>query len=455
MRLDPDDALFPARTAPSRALGLRAALLATALVANAWLARPLPLLALGLVGVLALGLDRGAPARFERLIAGLGSALIFALVPWLLTGSSAGTLPVVLRLASGLAWVIWFGGATSWPALRAGARRLHAPEALIEIVDTSVAHGLLILRELGRREEAIAVRVGLGRRRDRLVFMGGVLAGGVERAFDRAVILEESRLLRASGSTAPSGPAAALELEGVSAGHAGAAVSLDRITLSLPASKWLAIAGPSGSGKTTLLRLAAGLLAPTAGTIRRLGVDLGGSPARVRLDGRVGMVFQDPEDQLFGSTPLEDVAIGLRSRGVGEAEAIARARAMLAALAIDPLADRPIHRLSFGERKRVAFAAVLVCEPELLLCDEPTIGLDPVAARRLVRVVERVALARNAAVVWVTHDLATLPAPIDRVLLLAAGRVIFDGPRDEALDPARLAASGLAWDERHDDERGG
>ncbi len=456
MRLDPDDALFPARAAVPRALGRRAALLATALVANAWMARPLPLLLLGLAGVLALGVDRAGRARFERLLAGLASALLFAFVPWLLTGSSAGTLPVVLRLSSGLAWVIWFGGAASWPALRVGARRLQVPEALIELVDTSVAHGLLLLREIGRRDEAVAVRLGLALRRDRFAFTGGVLAGGVERAFDRAVILEESRTLRTAGSAAPSAPALALDLDGASAGHAGAAVALDRITLALSSSRWLAVAGPSGSGKTTLLRLAAGLLTPTAGTVRRLGVDLVRSPARARLDGRVGMVFQDPEDQLFGSTPLEDVAFGLRSRGAREAESIARAHAMLAELAIDHLADRPVHQLSFGERKRVAFAAVLVCEPALLLCDEPTIGLDPVAARRLVRVVERVALARNTAVVWVTHDLAALPAPIDRVLLLAAGRVSFDGPRDEALDPARLAASGLAWDALcDDDEQGG
>lgn len=450
MRLDPDEALFPAHSARPLALGLRAVILGAALVANAATTRPRLLLALGLAGALALAIDRADRARLERLAAGLASTLLFAVLPWLLTGTAAGTLPVVLRLSSGLAWVIWFGGAASWPALRSGARRLRVPEVLIELVDTSVAHGLLLLRELGRRGEAVAVRLGLGRRRDRLGHAGLILAGGVERAFDRAVILEESRLLRTSGAPTSSSPSMALDLESASAGHVGAAVTLDRITLSLRSSRWIAIAGPSGSGKTTLLRLAAGLLPPTSGAVRRLGVDLGGASARDRLDGRVGMVFQDPEDQLFGSTPLEDVAFGLRSRGASEEEAMARARAMLVALGIDHLADRPAHRLSFGERKRVAFAAVLVCEPELLLCDEPTIGLDPVAARRLVRVVERV--ARAPAVVWVTHDLAALPAPIDRVLLLAAGRVIFDGPRGEALDPARLVASGLAWDERRADE---
>jgi energy-coupling factor transporter ATP-binding protein EcfA2 len=305
---------------------------------------------------------------------------------------------------------------------------------------------VLLLRELRRRDEAVAVRLGAARRRDRFADTGPILAGAVERAFDRAVTLEEARRLRA-GEGVGGGPLGveALALDEVTAAYDDGAPRLHAVSLTLDRGRWLAVAGPSGSGKSTLLRLSSGLLSPQAGSIRRLGVDP--ATARSHLDPRVGLVFQDPDDQLLGATPLEDLAWGLRRRGVSGPEAEARARTLLGLLGVEHLAGRPVHTLSFGERKRIAFAAVLVCEPELMLCDEPTIGLDPVAARRLVSAVERVASARGLAVVWVTHDLDALPAPVDRLLLLRGGHVVFDGPRAEALRRDRLVAAGLAEDE--------
>jgi cobalt/nickel transport system ATP-binding protein len=205
----------------------------------------------------------------------------------------------------------------------------------------------------------------------------------------------------------------------------------------------VALAGPSGSGKTTLLKTIAGLVQPQAGAIARFGRVMANGPLSERVDGRVALVFQDPNDQLLGATPVEDVTWGLRHRGVPRAAADARARATLDSLVIGELADRPIHELSFGERKRAAFAAALAVRPDLLLCDEPTMGLDPVAASRLVHALATAAGA-GLTVLWATHDLAALPRAIDRIVLLSGGRVAFDGPLHDGLSPRRLEGAGLA-----------
>ena len=112
-------------------------------------------------------------------------------------------------------------------------------------------------------------------------------------------------------------------------------------------------------------------------------------------------------------------------------------------LGVEHLADKPIPTLSFGEKKRVAFASALATEPALLLCDEPTMGLDPVAAGTLVRVLEEATVGRSIAVVWATHDLARLPRAVGRLVLVQEGRLAFDGLRADALDPRRLRAAGL------------
>jgi energy-coupling factor transporter ATP-binding protein EcfA2 len=161
------------------------------------------------------------------------------------------------------------------------------------------------------------------------------------------------------------------------------------------------------------------------------------------VDGHVALVFQDPDDQFFASTPIEDLLWGLRQRGVVGPAAEARAQSTLSALGVAACANRPIPTLSFGEKKRVAFASALVTAPRLLLCDEPTMGLDPVAAARLSAALAQATRQTPCAVVWATHDLAHLPPPLERVVLLRDGRVVVDGVRASALSPAWLEAAGL------------
>ena len=168
------------------------------------------------------------------------------------------------------------------------------------------------------------------------------------------------------------------------------------------------------------------------------------SKLNARLDGRVALLVQNPEHHFIASTVAEDIAWGLLRRGVDADEAKRRSTEMATSLRIEHLLGRPCHELSFGEQRRVALAGLLVLRPALLLLDEPTAGLDPVAAHELRTLVQEVVKQTGAACLWATHDLDSRPAQARRTILLREGRVIFDGPTDEGLTQAWLVRAGLA-----------
>ncbi|MCA9764742.1 MAG: energy-coupling factor ABC transporter ATP-binding protein, partial [Gemmatimonadetes bacterium] len=168
------------------------------------------------------------------------------------------------------------------------------------------------------------------------------------------------------------------------------------------------------------------------------------STLRDRLDGRVALLGQNPEHHFVASTVAEDIAWGLLRRGVAPGEAERRSRETAKALRMDHLLDRPCHQLSFGEQRRAALAGLLVLEPALLLLDEPTAGLDPVAAQELLVLVETYVGRTGAACVWATHDLQSTPSRVERVILLRNQRAIFDGPPAEGLSMRWRIQAGLA-----------
>jgi cobalt/nickel transport system ATP-binding protein len=443
MHFDPD-ALFDDRR---RAPGVRAAVVGTALVANQLASSPLALATVCAAGIGAFVLECRGHARY-LLALGVAQAVVMLAASHFAVGDDATALRLSLRFLAGLAWVLWFSSTVSWPALKATLRRHRFPEALLDAVDRTIAHALLLGEELVRRRTAATVRLALAPGQPHLEAYSLILAGGVESAMDRAARLDEARELR-SATPSPTSDAehSIVSLRGVSVEHGDGFRAVAEVDLDVRRGEWLAVAGPSGAGKSTLLELLAGVLAPSKGELRRFGALVGKTSMRERVDGRVALVFQDPSDQLFGATPLEDLIWGLRRRGVAQHEACERACHVLEQLGIFELRNRSQSRLSVGERKRAAFAAALVVEPELLLCDEPTSNLDPVAARRLIRAVERSAAARGTTVLWVSHDLALLPTPVRRIVLLREGRVSFDGPIAEGLTLPRLQAAGLALPE--------
>ena len=276
-----------------------------------------------------------------------------------------------------------------------------------------------------------------------LAAWGPLLGEGALHAFVRLERAEENALLRgASGEVVRAHGGVHLDAVDV---ERGGQLVLEQLEIRLASAEWLLVCGPSGAGKTSLLRLLAGLDGPAEGTMTRLGSHVSpDATLRARLHGRVALLGQNPEHHFIASTVAEDIAWGLLRRGVEPGEARRRSREMAMALRIDHLLERPCHQLSFGEQRRVAVAGLLVLEPALLLLDEPTAGLDPVAALELRTLVAEAVRRTGATCVWATHCLHSAPSEATRVVLLRDRRVLFDGSTAEGLSEPWLVRAGLA-----------
>ena len=224
----------------------------------------------------------------------------------------------------------------------------------------------------------------------------------------------------------------AVRARGLSFGYAAGADVLDRLDLDVAHGERVAVLGPNGAGKTTLMLHLNGLLRGS-GELEVAGLPVRGDTL-AELRARVGLVFQDPDDQLFMTTVAEDVGFGPSNLGL--ADIAERTRAALAAVRMEAAAPRAPHQLSTGERRRVAIAGVLAMEPELLVLDEPSANLDPRARRELLDVLA--ALDRTLLVV--THDLPFAAELCERAVILSGGRVVADGSCHELLADAELLA---------------
>ena len=203
----------------------------------------------------------------------------------------------------------------------------------------------------------------------------------------------------------------------------------------------VAVLGPNGAGKTTLVLHLNGVLRASAGSVRIDGLPVDETAGDLReIRRRVGLVFQDPDDQLFMPTVRQDVAFGPANLGLRGDDLRRRVDAALAGVAMDGVAERAPHHLSFGQRRRVALATVLAMDPTVLVLDEPSSNLDPQARRELADVV----LALPCTTIVVTHDLLYALQLCPRAVIMDGGRIVADGPTDELLaDRALLAASRL------------
>ncbi len=193
---------------------------------------------------------------------------------------------------------------------------------------------------------------------------------------------------------------------------------LAEVTLALPQRR-VAFVGANGSGKSTLARMINGLVRPTGGRVLVDGLDPARDGGKVRR--RVGFVFTNPDSQIVMPTAGEDVAFSLRRSGLSRAERAERAAAVLAEHGLAGYADHPAHQLSGGQKQLLALCAVLVLDPDVLVCDEPTTLLDLRNKRRFAELLGGL----RQQVVLVTHDLDLL-ADFDRVVVLDRGRVVAD-----------------------------
>ncbi|WP_097321175.1 energy-coupling factor ABC transporter ATP-binding protein [Paractinoplanes atraurantiacus] len=218
----------------------------------------------------------------------------------------------------------------------------------------------------------------------------------------------------------------ALRVAGVHFAYPDGHVALRGVDLTIPAGERVALLGPNGAGKTTLVLHLNGILHGGTGTIEVAGarVDPADRAGLAEIRRRVGIVFQDPDDQLFMPTVAEDVAFGPQNLGVRGDELTARVDEALAAVGMSEHRDQVPHHLSFGQRRRVAVATVLAMRPEILVLDEPSSNLDPASRRELAEILEPLPVT----VLMVTHDLPYALQLCPRSVILDAGRIVADAP---------------------------
>ncbi|WP_246155753.1 energy-coupling factor transporter ATPase [Ellagibacter isourolithinifaciens] len=222
--------------------------------------------------------------------------------------------------------------------------------------------------------------------------------------------------------------------------------ALDNVSLKVRNGEFLGIAGHTGSGKSTLIQHMNGILHPTSGRVVAFGSDIAEKGAANDVRGRVGVVFQYPENQLFAATVAEDVAFGPRNLGLSEEEVSKRVERSLRTVGLNPeeIAARSPFELSGGQQRRVAFAGVLAMEPEVLVLDEPAAGLDPKARKSFLDMVARLH-EEGLTVVMVSHNMDDLANLCDRVAVMSEGKLLMEGaPAEVFTRAAELTSVGLA-----------
>ena len=240
-----------------------------------------------------------------------------------------------------------------------------------------------------------------------------------------------------------------IEINNLSYSYPDGHVALRNVSLNIQPSEKVALVGPNGAGKSTLILHLNGILGSPASTarpgvgkscsIRVCGMEL--NPANVgKVRAQVGLVFQSPDDQLFSPTVFEDVAFGPLYQGLPETEVRQRVQAALRAVHMQEYVQRVSHHLSSGEKKRIAIATVLSMNPEVLVLDEPSAGLDPRARRSLIELLRELPLTMLVS----THDMQMVYELFPRMVIMDDGRLVADGSTHQLMhDRALLEAHGL------------
>jgi len=206
--------------------------------------------------------------------------------------------------------------------------------------------------------------------------------------------------------------------------------ALDNISFTASQGEFVALIGHTGSGKSTLVQHLNGLIKPNSGQVLADGVDLSGKTKEVMaLRHKIGMVFQYPEYQLFEETVIKDVCFGPKNMGLSEDECKERAIRALEIVGIDPEKKSELSpfSLSGGEKRRVAIAGVIAMEPEVLILDEPTAGLDPKGHRDILDMIQRIKKDRNLTIFFVSHNMGDVADLADKVLVMDSGKLVMDG----------------------------
>jgi cobalt/nickel transport system ATP-binding protein len=222
-----------------------------------------------------------------------------------------------------------------------------------------------------------------------------------------------------------------IETKDISYQYPDGTSALQNVNFRAPKGKIVALLGPNGAGKSTLFLHFNGILRPSSGKIlvdeKPINYD---KKELMRIRQKIGIVFQNPDDQLFAPTVLEDVAFGPFNMGLKQDEVEKRVQEALERVGMDGFEKKPPHHLSGGQKKRVAIAGILAMRPEIMVLDEPTSGLDPKGASQILRILYQLN-QEGMSIVISTHDVDLVPLYASKVYIISDGRIIKEGKPSE------------------------
>ena len=225
--------------------------------------------------------------------------------------------------------------------------------------------------------------------------------------------------------------------------------ALKEVSLTIDKGEYIAVIGHTGSGKSTMMQHLNGLLNPDQGSVFVDDIDISGKGQEAKkARNKVGMVFQYPEHQIFAETIFEDVAFGPRNKGLAEEEVEKQVKTALSFVGLDydTFANRSPFQLSGGQMRRVAIAGVVAMDPDYLILDEPSAGLDPQSRDNIFREINSLYQARKMAVILVTHSMEEAAQYAKRLLVMAKGKVVIDGSSAEVFQHHREDLKNLGVD---------
>lgn len=224
-----------------------------------------------------------------------------------------------------------------------------------------------------------------------------------------------------------------IEIRDLSYSYADGRLALYNISLDIFEGESVGIIGPNGAGKTTLLLHLNGTLKGKNGKIRVFEKEINNENLK-EIRKKMGLVFQDPDDQLFMPTVFDEISFGLVNLGLPEEVIISRVKEVLKEIGMEGFEEKSPHHLSYGEKKRVALATIIAMKPQVLVLDEPTANLDPASRREFIELLKRL----NHTKIFATHDLDFVKKISSRVILLNQGRIVKDGLPFEILSDEKL-----------------
>jgi len=222
----------------------------------------------------------------------------------------------------------------------------------------------------------------------------------------------------------------AIEVDSVKYLYHDGTLALDYISIEIKRGQRVAILGPNGAGKSTLLLLLAGLIEPSHGCVKVLGLQARGK-AIAEIRRQVGIVFQHPDDQLFCPTVWEDVSFGPLNMGLSETEVEGRVKEALDIVGMTGYESKAPHHLSLGQKRRAAIASVLAMKPQILLLDEPTANLDPRSRIELIRFLNKLHETKRITMILALNDMDLALALSDRAYVLEKGKIVAEGTTRE------------------------